>query len=108
MSPTQRTLAALRSAGWICAVVERWNAHAGVRQDLFGFADILAIRPGVILAIQVTTGGNHAARRAKLDGEPRVRDWLAAGGAVELWSWSLRGERGKRKLWTSRVEAVRT
>ena len=42
--PTQRTLARLRQEGALeVAIVEHWNPHARIRQDLFGFIDILAI-----------------------------------------------------------------
>ena len=106
MTPTQRTLSALRKAGWTCAVVERWNQYARIRQDLFGFADILCLRPGEILAVQACAGASHAARRAKILAEPRSAEWIAAGGLIEVWSWSKRGGRGKRKLWTQRVERI--
>ena len=38
--------------------------------------------------------------------EPRLRGWLAAGGLFEVWSWALRGPRGKMKHWTLRREPV--
>jgi hypothetical protein len=36
VTPTQRSLAYLRAEGWQVAIVERWNPHARIRQDLFG------------------------------------------------------------------------
>ena len=45
-TPTARTLAAMRREGWTVQVVERWNPHARIRQDLFGWADLLAVHPG--------------------------------------------------------------
>lgn len=116
-SPTQRTLAECRKRGLTAQVVERWNQHARVRVDLFGVIDLVAIVPpdgdilsgqqlraGAILGIQATTGPNHASRRTKILAEPRAREWVDAGGRLELWSWSQRGAAGKRKLWTLRVE----
>ncbi|MBI4326652.1 MAG: hypothetical protein HY674_15520 [Chloroflexi bacterium] len=44
MTPTQRSLSKLRAEGWLAVIVERWNPYDRVRQDLFGFADLLAIR----------------------------------------------------------------
>lgn len=120
MSPTARTLAECRKRGWPAQVVERWNVHARVLQDLFGVIDLVAIvpptigeitgreMPGAILGIQATSeqgGGHHANRRAKILAEPRARAWVEAGGRLELWSWAKRGGAGKRKLWTLRVEA---
>jgi hypothetical protein len=115
-SPTQRTLAALRAEGYVAAVVEHWNAHAFVRQDLFGFADVVALRPGEILAVQACSGGggDHAERRAKIVGPPpapepgkrrppvvHARAWLEAGGRIEVWSW-----RKKLARWVVRREPI--
>jgi hypothetical protein len=46
--PTQRTLRALRDQGMACGIVERFNPYAGpngLRQDLFGCIDIIALDP---------------------------------------------------------------
>lgn len=107
MSPTQRTLQALRKLGFVAAVVERWNPHARVRQDLFGCIDIVAIRDGIgILGIQACAGASHAARRDKAAAEPKLRTWLECGGRFEIWSWAKQGARGKRKTWTLRREEI--
>ncbi len=45
-------------------------------------------------------------RRVKALAEPRLRQWLDAGGRFEIWSWGKRGGRGERKLWTLRSEAL--
>lgn len=66
MTPTARTLAALRAAGWLVEVVERWNPHARIRHDLFNVADVLAVRGPDTLAVQVTSGSNVPARVHKL------------------------------------------
>ena len=55
ISNNQRTLRALRQEGYICGIVERFNPYVGlhgIRQDLFGFVDIIAIKPIGICAIQ--------------------------------------------------------
>lgn len=93
----------------MAAVVERWNPHARVRQDLFGFADVIAVVDGAVLLVQATTGKNVSARLAKLRAEPcrsRVRRWLLAGGRVQIHGWAKRGPRGKRKLWTCSVREI--
>ncbi len=108
MSPTQRSLAHLKELGYAAKVVERWNPFAHIRQDVFG-ADILALKPGVpLLAVQCTTGANHAARRTKLEAEGFVALWHGAGAALEIWSWSKQGARGTRKTWALRREAFVT
>lgn len=106
MTPTARTLAECRRRGWIAQVVEKWNPHARIRQDLFGCIDVLAIAPSGLLGIQACAGASHAARRTKALAEPRLRAWLDAGARFEVWSWAKRGARGKRKTWTLREEAV--
>ena len=105
--PTARTLQELRRQRCIAQVVERWNPHAHVRQDLFGFADIIALDPTTgITAIQCTTGDHHANRREKVLAEPRALAWLRAGGSIQVRSWSKIGPRGCRKVWTERIEAI--
>lgn len=106
-TPTARTLALFRAMGYTCAVVERWNQYARVRQDVYGFGDILAMHPdhGIAL-LQACAGASHAARLDKVRAEPRCWDWLRAGGRVAVVSWRKGGPEGKRKLWTVRTEWV--
>lgn len=67
-SPTQRTLKYWRDQGYTCAIVERWNPHARIRQDLYGFIDVLAIKGEDIVGIQACSGagGDSAARVRKI------------------------------------------
>jgi hypothetical protein len=106
MSPTARSLAECRKRGWECQVVEHYNFYTKRKHDLFGVIDIVACTPNGILGIQATTGDNHAARVTKSLAEPRLARWLASGARFSVWSWSKRGDRGKRKLWTLREEAL--
>jgi hypothetical protein len=110
-SPTKRTLAECRKRGWTVQVVERYNPYSRTLLDLFGVIDLVAIaltsigRGNQILGIQACSGADHARRRDKILAEPRARQWVEAGGRLELWSWSKRGGRNvTRKLWTLRVE----
>lgn len=101
VSPTQRTLAHLRKQGYTAYVVERWNAHAKIRQDLFGFIDILAMKPCMpLLAIQATSTGNIASRIKKIHETDLSQCWISTGSQLEVWGWAKRGPRGKRKEWT--------
>lgn len=101
-SPTSRTLAELRKNDWpFVQVVERWNPFAHIRQDLFGFIDLVAVRsnsPGVF-GVQATSTGNVSARIKKSMAAPALRAWLAAGNRFAVCGWSKRGARGKRKKW---------
>lgn len=89
-SPTERTLKALRDDGWTAAVVEKWNPHARVRNDLFGFIDVLALRGGEVLAVQATSRDNVSARINKIASEELdalVREVRDAGWRIEVWGW---------------------
>lgn len=115
-SPTARTLAELRKRGETAQVVERWNKFAKKRIDLFGVIDIVVIRSALhgkrlgIVGVQATTGENHSHRREKMLAEGRAREWIAAGGQLEIWSWSQRvaykmdGTKRAMRSWTLRVE----
>lgn len=105
-SPTSRTLALLRKQGFACQVVERWNQFAKVRQDLFGFIDIVAMDGTSIYGVQATTATNRAARREKILDDPRSLIWQKSGGKILLITWSKKGGRDKRKVWTENVEEV--
>ena len=106
--PTQRTMKWLKDTGFTAQIVEKRVPFRNTTIDLFGCIDVLAVRDGVgILGIQATSGTHHAARRAKAVAEPRLKEWLRCGGRFEIFSWSKRGERGKRKLWTLRREEIK-
>ena len=72
-SPTQRSLEYLREQGYHCEVVEKWNPWKRVRQDLWGWCDILAIRRDEVLAVQVTSSG-VSTRLKKLSRMSHVAD----------------------------------
>jgi hypothetical protein len=101
-SPTQRSLAHLREQGYTAAVVERWNSHARIRQDLFGFIDILALRDGETLGVQATSGSNVSARVAKIAEHELVGAVRAAGWRVEVHGW----RKNAAGRWVLRVEDV--
>lgn len=110
-SPTQRTLAECRKRGWTAAVVEKWNPHAMIRQDLFGCIDIVALcqfpdYQYATLGIQACAGGDSAKRVKKAMEEPRLVQWLMCNNRFAVWSWRKAGPRGKRKLWTLRIVEI--
>jgi hypothetical protein len=108
VSRTQRSLKKLRQENWTVAVVERWNSFVGVRQDLFGFVDIIAVSPKGTMAVQVCAGqGDVAKHLDKIMAEPRAVACAAAGWKIVLHAWRLLGARGKRKLWEcAEIEVV--
>jgi hypothetical protein len=112
LSPTQRTLRALREQGRIAAVVEKWNQYAGEhgkREDLFGIIDVLALDPvrGVI-GVQACAGSGFSAHLKKLTIEKSIEtiNWLSTPGTkLEIWAWRktklTRG--GKAMRWSARI-----
>lgn len=88
MTPTQRALKLCKEQGWTAGIVEKWNPHARIRQDLFGCIDlIVADEGGGILGVQVTSGSNVPARITKALAEPRLLKWLSSGGRFEVWGF---------------------
>lgn len=65
-SPTSRSIDHMRSLGYLCAVVEKWNQHVKIRQDLYGFIDVLCVKGEDIVGIQATSGPNVASRVTKI------------------------------------------
>lgn len=114
VSSVSRTMRQLRSEGAVCAKVEKWNPHVGthgIRQDLFGFGDIIVLDPerGVGL-IQCCTN-THAAHLRKITQErtEEVVAWLNTPGTwLQLWTWrKLKLKRGgKARRWMPRIEEI--
>lgn len=129
-TPTQRTLTECRRRDWLAGTVERYqysfayrgvveaakgrgreSVHRavhqlkrhgeGVRQDLFGFLDVLAMTGDSMLGIQATTHANLAARFTKMIADKReaVRICLSSGLRVEVWGWRKLEVRVDRRLW---------
>lgn len=89
MTPTQLTLRELRRQGFSpVQVVEHFNAHAGVRQDLFECFDVLAVAPGRTIAVQTTSVSNVSSRIRKLRDHPNTAAVRAAGWEVRVHGWS--------------------
>jgi hypothetical protein len=118
-SPTERTMESFRKRGYVCGKTERWISQTKQYVDLFGCIDLIAIKPYVvytsgadhvfargIIGVQATTGDHHAHRRTKALCEPLLGVWLKSGGRFQIVTWSQRGDRGKKKVWTERVEEL--
>jgi hypothetical protein len=104
VSPTARTLKMLRDDGWLAAVVERWNSYVKIRQDLFGFIDVIAVKGDLVLAVQATDGTNVSKRVAKIRETPAAALWLGSHTRqIVVHGWSKRGARGKAKRWSCRI-----
>ena len=82
-------LTILRELGYHCEVVEKWNPWRRIRQDLWGWCDILAIRRDEVLAVQVTSSG-VAARLKKIQESDTILRVREAGIRVEVHGWTKR------------------
>tara|TARA_R110000851_G_scaffold102347_1_gene218883 strand:+ start:1192 stop:1572 length:381 start_codon:yes stop_codon:yes gene_type:complete len=101
VSPTQRTLKRLRESGEypLVQVVERWNAFAKIRQDLFGIIDILAIDiKGNTVGLQVTSYSNISARIKKMENSDAISHLRDAN-----WQLIVEGWHKKDNKWVSRI-----
>jgi len=101
-SPTQRSKAYLESAGYLVAITERWNPHARVRQDLFGFIDMLAVKEGEILGVQTTSRSNMSARAKKIAEHENVAAVRKAGMRLEVHGWA----KDTKGRWAVKVQDV--
>lgn len=93
VTPTQLSLKALRDAGYTAAIVEHWNPHVRIRQDLFGFIDIVALRHGETLAVQTTSRDNLSARLRKIADHPNLPAVREAGWRIEVHGWAQKKQR---------------
>jgi|TARA_Y100000310_G_scaffold330895_1_gene403377 hypothetical protein len=116
---TQRTIKALRKEGALCAIVEKFNVYGGelqfqtiqgkrmgkrtgVRIDLFGIIDIIALIPGreKVCGVQ-SCGTAYAEHKKKILNSAYAPIWLRYAD-LELWGWRPLKKEGK-KLWTPRI-----
>lgn len=115
LSPTQRTLRALKKEGALCDIVERFIQQAGplqfkiinskkigkrtgIRKDLFGIIDIIALYPGrnKICGVQ-SCGTAYSEHYKKIINSSYTLKWLHYAD-LELWGW-----RELKSGWTPRI-----
>lgn len=87
-SPTSRTLEELRKRGFpLVQVVEKWNPHAKIRQDLYGIIDVLAVSDEEIVAVQATDGTSVSKRLAKMAESKALPILINCGIRVFVHGW---------------------
>lgn len=113
LSPTQRTLRALRQQGRICGIVERFTRQAGpfgMKQDLLGFIDLIALDPSRGIVGVQCCGTDFKAHIEKILGEcaDLAQEWIKSGGAIEVWGWrKIKLKRGgKAMVWKPRIREI--
>lgn len=93
-SPTQLSLRHLKAAGWpLVEVVEHWNPFAHIRQDLFGFVDLMAVGPDGTLAVQTTSVSNVSSRIKKIADHVNVGAVREAGWQIRVHGWEKKSGR---------------
>ena len=112
-SPTQRTLDLLRKRGWDCAIVEKFVGPLCIRQDAFGWMDILCIDPARGAVGVQSCGQSFSEHVHKLIEERGdiIKKWVAHHPA-ELIGWRKKkailadGSKGKADRWYPRIADV--
>ena len=99
-SPTQLSLKELRKTCAAVQVVEKWNPHAKIRQDLFGFIDILALHGVSTIAIQSTSWANVSSRAKKIAESPLVGAVREAGWTILIHGWRKNAKTNRYELKT--------
>ncbi len=116
--PLQRSKAWLEEKGWHVWIVEVWNSWAHIRQDLYGFGDLVAIRHDQkgVWAINATdervkehidkylNGWEHPTKGHQPPNS-HLPVWLSGGNRFSIAGWGKRssGGHGSRKVWTLRM-----
>jgi hypothetical protein len=103
MTPTARTLKHFRDLGMTAQVTEKWNQWAHVRQDLFGFIDIVAMKERYLVGIQATSKSNMSARVKKILALDTAKTWLLAGAVILVVGWAKK--KGSRS-WEPTIREV--
>lgn len=92
-SPTERSLKWCRRQGGFAAVSEHFNTFLGIRQDLFGFVDIVWVCGNRVTFVQTTSDSNVSARVNKIRGIEAARYFSAHGVPIQVHGWKKVGNR---------------
>ena len=90
----------LESQGFKVGIVEYWHAYAHKRMDLYGLADLVALRGDRAGTTYIQCCGEDIQSHVeKMLANTVMPDLLKAGNPCFLWAWRKRGGRGERKMW---------
>ncbi len=116
ISNTQRTLKYLKDKGCYTCMVERWikipvHPAGGVRKDMFGFGDLLAMDPNTHILWAVQSCGTAYSEHNKTITQsdivtPLVIEWLKCKNGLVLMAWrKVKKKRGgKATTWKPRIK----
>lgn len=92
-SPTQLSLKLMKERGYLCQIVERWNAFAKIRQDLFGFVDVLCVSKDGVVGVQTTSYSNMSARVKKIREHENFQQVHDSGITILVQGWHKKDNR---------------
>jgi hypothetical protein len=95
ISPTQLSLKMMREQGYYAEVVERYNSFTRKRNDLFGFVDVLCLKPGEVVGVQTTSYSNLSARIKKIREHEHFKIVTDSGIKVVAHGWQKVNNRWK-------------
>jgi hypothetical protein len=112
----QKSRALLKEQGYDTWIVEKpWSPYTKRREDLFNFADLVGIRQDITGVVAIQACGEDAQSHVhkilvgfrdksgkEIPPNEHVKTWLLAGNRFFIWSWCLRGAKGKRKTYRLR------
>jgi len=98
----------------VCAIVEKWNAFVGphgIRQDLFGIIDVIALDPerGVVGVQSCGQSFNQHLDKLLNERTQECIDWLSTPGtSLWLYGWRKISKKrgGKQKVWRPRIMEI--
>lgn len=108
-SPTQRTLKYLRAKGHTCAISEHWNPFAKIRQDLFGFCDIVSLtEDGDTICVQACSGTDTSKREKKILAHKNYPLLKRSNWKILVIGWrKLKVKRGGKAIkWVEKVSEL--
>ncbi len=103
---SNKSLKLLEQEGYAAQSVESYNYYSGQKKDLFNFIDILAVRPGEVLGLQVCAYASISARRKKALAAKHFKAWLSSGARFVIHGWKRITTPGGATRWECVTEEV--
>jgi len=106
-TPTSRTLDYYRQQGMPIEVVEKWNQWSKIRQDLFGFADLVTFDGQAVYLVQATSTGNMSARVKKILANPTAELWVQnKNRKIIVIGWRKYAQAKDGKWWRETIREI--
>ena len=87
MTPSARSIAHMKSLGYIVSNCDHYNYFTKRRHDLYGCIDLLCIGNGETVAVQVTSKSNMSSRIKKIEASEAFPEMLRSGWRVLVQGW---------------------